>query len=248
MSLNYGGAQWEALAVRWVTGRIDDEQKEALLAEMSRNERRRFARLLEKAEEKKIHSGESFVTKRELSYYLQSYIESNVAQVGQNVDALEARVTYLELPIWGRWRVRAYMLWIKFNHWLHRHGIRIVRLEAQEGDDAEAAEEGRGVPGAGEDAHVPPGGLAGARRPAERGGAEVHEPAEADGLRGEAGDRARGAEGGDGARDARGDGSRGPEEEGGAQEESGREEEGSSEEGQEEVAYRVSPDRRSVVT
>lgn len=143
MSLNLGGAEWKALAIKWSTGRVSDEEKTELTERMSRAERKKFTKLLEDVEAKKVHSGDTFVTGRQLSHYFGSYTEQAITPIAHNLDELSRQVLevsglvdYLMLPFYRKWWVKWSLRLISFNHWLNRHGIRFVQLneETMNGD------------------------------------------------------------------------------------------------------------------
>lgn len=144
MSLNYGRTEWEALAIRWSTGRVSEEDQADLTKRMSRAESRQFKKKLEAVEQKKLHHGDAFVTGRQLAQYFGKYTEHTLMPLAANMDDLRGEVVslrkvtdYLMMPFYERWWVRLRISLTVFNHWLNRHGIRFVQLNQSEAHDGD---------------------------------------------------------------------------------------------------------------
>lgn len=175
--MNLGRSDWKALAIRW--SQMTEEQQASLTKRMSRQELRRFQRLLEDVEAKKLHDAESFVTKRQLVQYFEVHINHQHMPLAANLDEVTRVVQFLALPFYKRWwvtlkvwgdNIRAALVWLgRFTILqLDRLGIRFIQLPT--GDDAQEDDDGDGT--------VPPdsGALGGEPEGADGSRAEVREP------------------------------------------------------------------------
>jgi len=148
--MGYSGTEMDALALRWDS--MDKPIREELWERMSIRERKLLKRKLTQIDERKLHAGESFVTKRELAGYFGVYTETKLMSIAANLDEVTAVVEFLSLPFYRRWWLSARTIASRAASalimWLEARGVRFVQLKgrkAQEADDGEDGGEDGGV-------------------------------------------------------------------------------------------------------
>jgi len=138
--LGYRTEEIEALALKWPT--LSEEDKAYFLENLSGSEKKRLNREVKKAKQDEDHYKNKLTTRGDVIDILQLYIHRNLRPMAERLDAAEAAVAYLRLPWYKKLRLflmtTAAKMWDRLERLLDRWGIRLVVMEDEDEDSANA--------------------------------------------------------------------------------------------------------------
>lgn len=143
--LAYRDEEWELLAVKWPS--LQEADRDALYAKMTRPQRRRFDRTVAKLHEGKRDFAGKHTTREDVAVMLGLYIERHIMPLAADMDLMAKDLKeikrwydYQRLPWWRKLRIAVNVRLVLAQRWLEAKGIRFVRTEQPEVPQSDGAD------------------------------------------------------------------------------------------------------------
>jgi len=138
--------EMNALAARWE--RLPEEARNSYLEQMSRAQKARFERTVERHQEGSKHFAGKLTTRQDVVAMIAMWQDRQLLPLAARLDSVERWIEFQERPFWRRWRVKLAVRWALLLRWLDSKGVRFYRVESSTLQENSGGE----VPAIGDDA------------------------------------------------------------------------------------------------
>ena len=124
--------EWQALAIKW--SGLSDADRDDYREQMTRPQQRRFVKRLEAERDDKTKFAGKMVTRKDAMQQDVLFFNRVVEPILEDIDRRLAALEYRALPMHRRAWLTLAVWWARIEDWLDTKGIRLVKLETDDGE------------------------------------------------------------------------------------------------------------------